>query len=59
MDAQPGQVQGSIKVLVSGALLVDDQAQPMNFVQTFTLAPENNSYYVYNDVFRLVYPAHG
>lgn len=57
MDAQPGQIEGSIIVLVSGALMVDEQPQPMNFVQTFTLAPENGSYFVYNDVFRLVYPA--
>lgn len=39
--------------------MVDEQPQPMNFVQTFTLAPDGGSYYVYNDVFRLVYPAQG
>lgn len=56
IDAQPGQA-GGIAVLVTGALMVDDQPQPMNFVQTFTLQPESGSYFVYNDMFRLVYPA--
>lgn len=27
----------------------------MNYTQTFQLLPENESYYVYNDVFRLIY----
>lgn len=26
---------------------VDDQAQPMNYVQTFTLMPENGSYFIF------------
>lgn len=45
--------------MVTGALMVDDQPQPMSFVQTFTLQPEGGSYFVFNDMFRLVYPAHG
>ena len=36
---------------------VDDQPQPMNYTQTFQLMPEGGSYFVQNDVFRLVYPA--
>lgn len=58
VDAQPGPNNG-IVVLVTGALMVDDQPQPMNYVQTFTLLPQGGSYYVFNDMFRLVYPAQG
>lgn len=59
MDAQPSVTEGGIVVLVTGALMVDDQPQPMSFVQYFTLLPEGGTYYVFNDMFRLVYPAHG
>lgn len=59
VDAQPSDETGGILVMVTGALMVDDQPQPMSYVQTFTLKPEAGSYYVFNDVFRLVYPAHG
>lgn len=56
-DCQPND-QGGILVLVTGALIVDDQQQPMSYVQIFTLMPESGSFFVYNDMFRLVYPAH-
>ncbi|KIW60329.1 hypothetical protein PV05_00556 [Exophiala xenobiotica] len=56
-DAQPSNEQGGILVLVTGALMVDDQQQPMSYVQTFNLLPESGSYFVQNDVFRLVYAA--
>ncbi|KAL6244074.1 Nuclear transport factor 2 [Rhinocladiella similis] len=56
-DAQPSNEQGGILVLVTGALLVDDQNHPMSYVQTFNLLPDAGSYYVQNDVFRLVYAA--
>ncbi|KAJ9501251.1 Nuclear transport factor 2 [Exophiala xenobiotica] len=56
-DAQPSNEQGGILVLVTGALMVDDQQQPMSYVQTFNLVSEGGSYYVFNDVFRLVYAA--
>lgn len=59
MDAQPASQEGGIVVLVTGALMVDDQPQPMSYVQTFTILPAEGSYYVFNDMFRLVYPAHG
>jgi hypothetical protein len=36
---------------------VDDQQQPMNYTQMFQLLPEEGTFYVQNDVFRLVYPA--
>jgi hypothetical protein len=36
---------------------VDGQEKPMSFTQTFQLKPTEGTYYVFNDVFRLVYPA--
>ncbi|KAK5042582.1 Nuclear transport factor 2 [Exophiala sideris] len=51
-DAQPSNEQGAILVLVTGALMVDDQPQPMSYVQSFNLVPEAGSYFVQNDVFR-------
>ncbi|MFL5662497.1 MAG: ketosteroid isomerase family protein, partial [Ktedonobacteraceae bacterium] len=38
-------------------LQVDEQQQPMNYVQIFQLVPESGTYFVQNDMFRLVYPA--
>lgn len=56
LDAQPSNEQGGILVLVTGALLVDEEQRPMNYTQTFQLLPDGTgSYFVYNDVFRLVY----
>ncbi|KAI8984047.1 hypothetical protein BDF20DRAFT_833587 [Mycotypha africana] len=56
IDAQPGNdTTGSIIVSVTGALLVDDEQNPQLFTQTFQLIPEGSSYYVFNDIFRLVY----
>ncbi|KAI8922541.1 hypothetical protein PhCBS80983_g05958 [Powellomyces hirtus] len=53
-DAQPGSPNGSILVTVTGQLLIDEETQPQFFTQTFHLYPENGSFFVYNDVFRLV-----
>jgi hypothetical protein len=44
-------------VLVTGALLVDAEQRPMSYTQVFQLLPDGNSFYVYNDIFRLVYSA--
>ncbi|QKX56887.1 uncharacterized protein TRUGW13939_03994 [Talaromyces rugulosus] len=55
LDAQPSNEQGGILVLVTGALLVDEEQKPMNYTQSFQLLPDGQSYFVYNDVFRLVY----
>ncbi|KEF55350.1 nuclear transport factor 2, partial [Exophiala aquamarina CBS 119918] len=52
VDSQPSNEQGAILVLVTGALMVDDQPQPMSYVQTFNLVNADGSYYVQNDVFR-------
>ncbi|TIB65864.1 hypothetical protein E3P78_00343 [Wallemia ichthyophaga] len=56
IDAQPssGSV-ASLLVLVTGQLMVDDSPNPIPFSQVFQLMPEDGSYYVQNDVFRLVY----
>jgi len=57
LDAQPSSVSdGGILVQVTGALLVDEEQRPMNYAQTFQLLPDGNgSYYVFNDIFRLIY----
>jgi len=43
--------------VVSGALLVEEERRPMSYIQTFHLKQREGSYYVFNDIFRLVYPA--
>ncbi|KAL1953166.1 hypothetical protein VTO42DRAFT_3426 [Malbranchea cinnamomea] len=54
-DAQPSN-NGGIIVMVTGALLVDDEQKPMSYSQTFQLLPDGaGSYFVFNDIFRLVY----
>ncbi|SGZ22247.1 BQ5605_C022g09460 [Microbotryum silenes-dioicae] len=71
MDAQPAsQTEASMIVLVTGQLITGDEANALSFSQTFHLKPaaarelttprvlllkSDGSYYVYNDVFRLVY----
>ncbi|KAI8077315.1 uncharacterized protein B0P05DRAFT_544568 [Gilbertella persicaria] len=56
VDAQPGNPSsGSIIVSVTGGLLIDEDQNPQLFSQTFHLIPENGSYWVYNDIFRLCY----
>ncbi|KAK3690781.1 Nuclear transport factor 2 [Vermiconidia calcicola] len=58
IDAQPSNPSGGIVVIVSGALLVEEERRPMSYTQTFQLLPDGaNSYFIFNDVFRLVYPA--
>ncbi|KAL2868289.1 nuclear transport factor 2 family protein [Aspergillus lucknowensis] len=58
LDAQPSSDQGGILVLVTGALLVDEEQKPMNYTQTFQLLPDGaGSYFVFNDIFRLIYNA--
>ncbi|KAF2226313.1 putative nuclear transport factor 2 [Elsinoe ampelina] len=57
LDAQPSNENGGILVLVSGRLLVDEEQRPMSYTQTFQLLPDSGSYYVFNDIFRLIYSA--
>ncbi|MFE1790880.1 nuclear transport factor 2 family protein [Streptomyces sp. NPDC059525] len=52
-DAQP--VDGGILILVSGQLLAAGETNPQFFTQTFLLRPDGDSYYIQNDIFRLVY----
>lgn len=55
LDAQPN-VNGGAIVMVTGRLLVDEEQNPMNYTQTFQLMPDSSgSYYVINDIFKLVY----
>ncbi|SPO25357.1 probable NTF2 - nuclear transport factor [Ustilago trichophora] len=54
-DAQPTGDGNSLVVLVTGMLIVDDSPNPLKFSQSFTLNPENGSFYVFNDIFRLNY----
>ncbi|KAF4550936.1 Nuclear transport factor 2 [Elsinoe fawcettii] len=58
LDAQPSNESGGILVLVSGRLLVDEEQRPMSYTQTFQLLPDGQgSYFVFNDIFRLIYSA--
>ncbi|KAH8146549.1 uncharacterized protein LAJ45_09495 [Morchella importuna] len=40
---------------VTGELVIDDSEHPQRYSQCFHLVPEGESYYVLNDIFRLVY----
>ncbi|GAA6029280.1 hypothetical protein JCM8097_003601 [Rhodosporidiobolus ruineniae] len=56
LDAQPAATdKASMIVLVTGQLITGDESNALSFSQAFHLIPENGSYYVFNDVFRLVY----
>ncbi|PFH62212.1 hypothetical protein XA68_14619 [Ophiocordyceps unilateralis] len=57
LDAQPSIAEGGIFIMVTGQLLVDDEQHPMNYTQAFQLArdPSNGQYFVFNDIFKLVY----
>ncbi|GAB1203327.1 hypothetical protein APSETT445_001962 [Aspergillus pseudonomiae] len=56
LDSQPSNENGGILVMVTGVLLVDEEQTPMKFSQTFQLSPDGaGSYYVFNDIFRLVF----
>ncbi|KAK0513507.1 hypothetical protein JMJ35_004493 [Cladonia borealis] len=57
VDAQPSNESGGIIVMVTGALLVEGEEKPMSYSQVFQLLPEAGTYYAFNDVFKLVYPA--
>ncbi|KAK6710318.1 Nuclear transport factor 2, variant 2 [Fusarium graminearum] len=56
LDAQPSNDQGGVIILITGALLIDEEQNPMNFSQTFQLQRDQaGNYYVYNDLFKLVF----
>ncbi|KZS98903.1 nuclear transport factor 2 [Sistotremastrum niveocremeum HHB9708] len=48
IDAQPSSP-------TVASLLVDDSEHPLQFSQVFQLIPDGGSYYVLNDIFRLIY----
>ncbi|KAL1888494.1 Nuclear transport factor 2 [Sporothrix stenoceras] len=54
IDPQPTIADGVI-VLVTGQLQVDEEERPMNFTQVFHLAKDGDNYFVYNDVFKLIF----
>ncbi|KAF8810108.1 nuclear transport factor 2 [Phlegmacium glaucopus] len=56
LDAQPSSTTvASLLVSVTGMLVVDGSENPLNFSQVFQLQPQGDSYYVFNDIFRLNY----
>jgi len=55
LDAQPGGPGGSIIVLITGVVRLEGQEHPQKYSQCFHLVPESGTYYVLNDIFRLVY----
>lgn len=55
LDAQPASENGDVLVMVTGELLIDEEQNPQRYSQVFHLIPENGSYYVLNDIFRLNY----
>jgi len=55
LDAHPTGESGSIIVLITGQLLIDDGEHPQKYSQCFHLIPDGGTYYVLNDIFRLIY----
>ena len=56
VDVQPSNPSpGPLLVTVTGQLLVDAEQNAQQFSQTFQLVPDQGSYYVFNDMFRLNY----
>ncbi|KXH59742.1 nuclear transport factor 2 [Colletotrichum salicis] len=57
LDSQPT-TEGGIIILVTGQLLVDEEQRPMSYTQAFQLLRDpSGSYFVFNDIFKLVYAA--
>ena len=54
MACQPTNNNTNICVFVTGNLYVDGSQNPLLFAQTFVLAPAGGSWFVANDLFRLV-----
>ncbi|KAG0198546.1 Nuclear transport factor 2 [Mortierella sp. GBA30] len=52
-DVQP--TDTGVLITVTGQLLAGGESNPQFFTQTFLLKQDGGSYYVQNDVFRLVY----
>ncbi|CAD8086739.1 unnamed protein product (macronuclear) [Paramecium tetraurelia] len=55
MDVQPGALENSLFIFVTGQLQMDD-AETYKFSQSFQILPNGQGgLYVHNDIFRLVY----
>ncbi|KAK6346755.1 Nuclear transport factor 2 [Orbilia brochopaga] len=55
LNAQPS-ADGSIQVLVTGYIKLDEEPQPQTFAESFHLKPDGGSYYIAHDIFRLIFP---
>ncbi|CAA92380.3 Nuclear transport factor Nxt2 [Schizosaccharomyces pombe] len=55
LDAQPTGTTGSVIVMVTGELLLDEEQMAQRYSQVFHLVNNNGNYYVLNDLFRLNY----
>lgn len=53
IDAQAS-FEGGVTVLVTGNMISQDGTINKNFTQSFFLAPQDNGYFVLNDMFRYV-----
>ncbi|OLL26195.1 Nuclear transport factor 2 [Neolecta irregularis DAH-3] len=53
LDAQPD-TRGGVLVLVTGALMVDEEQNPLQYTQVFNLFNEGQSFFVQNDIFKLI-----
>lgn len=42
-------------MLANQRIQVDEEQRPMSYAQAFQLMPEGGSFFVFNDVFKLVY----
>ncbi|MGW6950183.1 nuclear transport factor 2 family protein [Streptomyces xanthophaeus] len=54
-DVQPS-VSGSngLVIVVTGQFVIDGEDRPMNFVEMFHLVPNDGSFWVLNDIFRIM-----
>ncbi|EFY84765.1 nuclear transport factor NTF-2 [Metarhizium acridum CQMa 102] len=52
-DAMPSNDEGGVMVLVKGVLLREETEPAIKFVQSFQLLPDGDSYFIFNDIFRM------
>jgi hypothetical protein len=55
VDCQPSGPAGGMLVFVSGSLQLPGEEHLLKFSQMFHLIPNQGSFYVFNDIFRLNY----
>ncbi|EPY51865.1 nuclear transport factor Nxt2 [Schizosaccharomyces cryophilus OY26] len=55
LDAQPSGANGSVVVMVTGELLLDEEQIAQRYSQVFHLVNNAGNYFVLNDLFRLNY----